>query len=207
MSEPQILPLFSQPLYINKIDLTDDMIQSVVNTPCESDNGGYSNGWMSQTQWLKSQPVIRATVEYHLSKYVYDVLQVDETKHQLEHTTSWVNKHNPGDCGAGHSHHNAQFSGVMYFKVSPNSGDISFYIQSMIPTWCTSTLYPEVKEYNTFNMRQTRIPPVPGMIVCFPSHLAHDVGINHSNEDRYSMAFNYILRGEYGLGYDHELKL
>ena len=49
--------------------------------------------------------------------------------------------------------------------------------------------------------------PVPGMIICFPSHLGHDVGINQSNEDRYSMAFNYILRGEYGLGYDHQLVL
>ena len=90
MSEPQIVPLFSQPLYINKTDLTDQMIQSVMDTPCQSDNGGYSNGWMSQTQWLTSQPEIRAVVEYNLSKYVYDVLQVDETKHQLEHTSSWA---------------------------------------------------------------------------------------------------------------------
>jgi len=201
--QPQIVPLFSQPLYINKTDLTDDMIQSVINTPCQSDNGGYNNGWMSQTQWLKSQPEVRATVEYNLSKYVYDVLQVDETKHQLEHTSSWVNKHNPGDSGHGHAHNNAMFSGVMYFKVPPNSGDITFYVPSMIPTWCTQTLYPEVKEYNIHNMRESRIPVKDGMIVIFPAHLTHSIGINNSNQERYSMAFNYILRGEYG--YDDHL--
>jgi uncharacterized protein (TIGR02466 family) len=202
----QIVPLFSQPLYINKTDMTDDMIQSVMDTQCQSDNGGYSNGWMSQTQWLKSQPEVRATVEYNLSKYVYDVLQVDETKHQLEHTSSWVNKHNPGDSGHGHAHNNAMFSGVMYFKVPPNSGDIIFYVPSMIPTWCTQTLYPEVKEYNIHNMRESRIPVKDGMIVIFPAHLTHSISINNSNQERYSMAFNYILRGEYGYD-DHHLIL
>tara|TARA_B000000557_G_scaffold264757_1_gene271539 strand:+ start:11597 stop:12214 length:618 start_codon:yes stop_codon:yes gene_type:complete len=204
--QPQIVPLFSQPLYINKTDLTDQMIQSVIDTPCQSDNGGHNNGWMSQTQWLKSQPEVRATVEYNLSKYVYDVLQVDETKHQLEHTSSWVNKHNPGDSGHGHAHNNAMFSGVMYFKVPPNSGDITFYVPSMIPTWCTQTLYPEVKEYNIHNMRESRIPVKDGMIVIFPAHLTHSIGINNSNQERYSMAFNYILRGEYGYD-DHRLIL
>ena len=204
MNDPQIVPLFSQPLYINKVELID--LDEVINTPCNSDNGGYSNGWMSETQWLKKQPKIRAVVEYNLSKYVYDVLQVDETKHQLEHTSSWVNKHKPGDSGHGHAHNNAMFSGVMYFKCPPNSGDITFYVPSMIPTWCTHTLYPEVKEYNTYNMRESRIPVKDGMILLFPSHLAHAVRPNNSNEDRYSIAFNYILRGDYGYD-DHQLKL
>tara|TARA_B100001250_G_scaffold1668_1_gene1476 strand:- start:1856 stop:2470 length:615 start_codon:yes stop_codon:yes gene_type:complete len=204
MNDPQIVPLFSQPLYINKVELID--LDEVINTPCNSDNGGYSNGWMSETQWLKKQPKIRAVVEYNLSKYVYDVLQVDETKHQLEHTSSWVNKHKPGDSGHGHAHNNAMFSGVMYFKCPPNSGDITFYVPSMIPTWCTQTLYPEVKEYNTYNMRESRIPVKDGMILLFPSHLAHAVRPNNSNEDRYSIAFNYILRGDYGYD-DHQLKL
>jgi uncharacterized protein (TIGR02466 family) len=204
MNDPQIVPLFSQPLYIQKVELID--IDEVINTPCNSDNGGYSNGWMSETQWLTKQPKIRALVEYNLSKYVFDVLQVDDTKHQLEHTSSWVNKHNPGDAGHGHAHNNAMFSGVMYYKCPPNSGDISFYVPSMIPTWCTQTLYPEVKEYNTYNMRESRIPVSEGMLLLFPSHLAHAVRVNNSNEDRYSIAFNYILRGDYGYD-DHQLKL
>jgi len=199
MNDPQIVPLFSQPLYINKIDITQDNIEQVINTPCQSDNGGYNNGWMSDTQWLTTQPEIRSIIEEHLSEYVFNTLAVDNTKHQLEHTSSWVNKHNPGDSGAGHAHDNAMFSGVMYFKVPPNSGDISFYVPSMIPTWCTPTLYPEVKEYNTYNMRESRIPVRAGMLLLFPSHLAHAVRVNDSNEDRYSIAFNYILRGQYGM--------
>tara|TARA_B100001250_G_C19492700_1_gene653825 strand:+ start:49 stop:669 length:621 start_codon:yes stop_codon:yes gene_type:complete len=198
MNPQQIVPLFSQPLYINKIDITQDNIEQVINTPCQSDNGGYNNGWMSQTQWLTTQPEIRSIIEEHLSEYVFNTLAVDNSKHQLEHTSSWVNKHNPGDSGAGHAHSNAMFSGVMYFKVPPNSGDIVFYVPSMHPTWCTQTLYPEVTEYNTYNMRKSIIPVRDGMILLFPSHLTHAVKPNNSNDDRYSIAFNYILRGEYG---------
>ena len=91
MNPQQIVPLFSQPLYINKIDITQDNIEQVINTPCQSDNGGYNNGWMSQTQWLTTQPEIRSIIEEHLSEYVFNTLAVDNSKHQLEHTSN-INK-------------------------------------------------------------------------------------------------------------------
>ena len=128
MNPQQIVPLFSQPLYINKIDITQDNIEQVINTPCQSDNGGYNNGWMSQTQWLTTQPEIRSIIEEHLSEYVFNTLAVDNSKHQLEHTSSWVNKHVKGDKGDGHSHTNSMFSGCLYFKVPPNSGELSIHV-------------------------------------------------------------------------------
>tara|TARA_B100000131_G_scaffold287628_1_gene298393 strand:- start:176 stop:838 length:663 start_codon:yes stop_codon:yes gene_type:complete len=220
MNDPQVVQLFSQPLYINKVKITDDDINDVITTPCESDNGGYNNGWMSDTQWLVTHPEIRTIVEEHLSHYVFTILAVDKSKHELEHTTSWVNLHKPGDSSGTHNHSNAMFSGVMYFKCPPNSGDIIFRIPSMFPTFCTETLYPEVTEYNQYNMREAKIIPQDGMILCFPSHLEHSVTPNKSSEQiythsswttskndyRYSMAFNYILRGKYGRD-DHYLKL
>tara|TARA_B100001113_G_scaffold2464_1_gene2097 strand:+ start:809 stop:1426 length:618 start_codon:yes stop_codon:yes gene_type:complete len=198
MNDPQIVPLFSQPLYINKIKLNQSMTDAVINTTCNDGNEGYNNGWMSDTQWLTTQPEIRSIIEEHLSQYVFDTLAVDNTKHTLEHASSWVNLHKPGDSSGAHTHSNSMFSGVMYFKVPPNSGDILFRIQNMIPTWCTETLYPEVTEYNQYNMREARIPTEDGMILLFPSHLEHSVTLNNSS-DRYSMAFNYILRGQYGM--------
>ena len=52
-------------------------------------------------------------------------------------------------------------------------------------------------------MREANITPQEGMIMFFPSHLSHYVKVNKSKEDRYSMAFNYILRGEYGMRDSH----
>ena len=206
MNEPQIVQLFSQPLYINKVNITQTIIDNVINTPMLSDNGGYKNGSMSETQWLTSQPEIRTIVEDHLSEYIFGVLAIDSNKHKIELSSSWVNLHKPYDSGVNHSHSNAMYSGVMYFKTPPNSGDIVFKIPAMYPTFCSQTLYPEVVDYNQYNMREARITPQEGMIMCFPSHLSHSVYVNESNEDRYSMAFNYILRGEYGRD-DHYLKL
>ena len=86
----------------------------------------------------------------------------------------------------------------MYFQTPRDSGDIVFTCSSILPTFCTQTLYPEVTDYNQYNMREANITPQEGMIMFFPSHLFHYVRTNLSKEDRYSMAFNYILRGDYG---------
>ena len=131
---------------------------------------------MSDTKWLDNQPEIRRIVEDHLAQYLYGVLAIDPEKHPMQLTSSWVNKHKPGDGGGQHSHSNAMFSGVMYFQTPRDSGDIVFT--------CSSILQE-------------------GMIMFFPSHLSHYVKVNKSKEDRYSMAFNYILRGEYGMRDSH----
>mgnify|MGYP001366784314 CR=1 FL=1 len=208
INDPQVVQLFSQPLAINQIatDKFDKISNAASDTIMDSVNAGHNNGQMSDTQWLLTQPEVKTIVEQHLSAYVFGVLAIDEKKHYLQHTSSWVNKHVPGDNAQGHSHSNAMFSGVLYFKVPPNSGSIIFHLPALFPTFCTQTLYPEVREYNEYNMREATINPVTGMILCFPSHLPHSVAENLSNEDRYSMAFNYILRGEYGEK-DHYLKL
>ena len=208
INDPQVVQLFSQPLAINQVD--PDKFKTIKDaasdTFIERENAGHNNGSMSETRWLESRPEVRTIVEQHLSAYVFGVLAIDDTKHYLQHTSSWVNKHVPGDLGAGHAHSNAMFSGVLYFKVPPDSGAIVFHLPNMFPTFCTQTLYPEVREYNEYNMREAVIYPKDGMILCFPSHLPHSINENLSKEDRYSMAFNYILRGEYGER-DHYLKL
>ena len=203
MNDPQVVALFSTPLYINKIPLGLDLIEKVITTPCKGDNGGYNNGWMSDTKWLDDQPEIRRIVEDHLAQYLYGVLAIDPDKHPMQLTSSWVNKHKPGDGGGQHSHSNSMFSGVMYFQTPRDSGDIVFTCSSILPTYCTQTLYPEVVDYNQYNMREANITPQEGMIMFFPSHLSHYVKVNKSKEDRYSMAFNYILRGEYGMRDSH----
>jgi ectoine hydroxylase-related dioxygenase (phytanoyl-CoA dioxygenase family) len=46
-----------------------------------------------------------------------------------------------------------------------------------------------------------------GTIVIFPSHLEHSVEKNNSNENRYSIAFNFYVRGKFGKEeYELEIK-
>jgi ectoine hydroxylase-related dioxygenase (phytanoyl-CoA dioxygenase family) len=46
-----------------------------------------------------------------------------------------------------------------------------------------------------------------GTIVLFPSHLNHSVEENLSNQNRYSIAFNFFVKGKFGKEeYQLELK-
>ena len=75
MNEPQILALFSQPVYINMEKLPQSVIDAVANTEHEEldHDALYSqNGLMSRDrQWLSTQPETRDLVEKHLDHYVY----------------------------------------------------------------------------------------------------------------------------------------
>ena len=196
----EVLPLFSQPVYVDTMNLDESMVQSVINTECEyvaADTVG-NNGAQSNTQWLQEQPEIRNLVEEYLDHYVYNILGISRQRHQLIHQSSWVNKHVKGDKGDGHSHTNSMFSGCLYFKVPPNSGELRFHVGSMFPTYVTQTIVPDIATSNVYNMREVSIEPCEGMIILFPSHLAHSISVNESDEERYSMAFNYFMKGAFG---------
>ena len=205
----EVLPLFSQPVYIDTVQLDDSMIQDAINTKCDyvlhdlvKNNGQQSD----DIQWLQSHPEVKSLCEEYLDHYVYNVLGISRQRHTLIHQSSWVNKHVKGDRGGGHSHTNSMFSGVLYFKVPPNSGDLSFHVSSMFPTYVRQTVLPDIATSNIYNMREVTIQPCEGMIIFFPSHLSHSIQESKSDELRYSMAFNYFMKGAFGCG-DSELTL
>ena len=204
MNQPEIIPAFSQPIYVNTVELDDYLISEVVNSPTNDDSFHHdptyrNNGSMSvDRQWLQSHPEIRNIVEEHLDNYVFNELGIGRQRHQLIHTCSWVNMHKNGDVAQGHTHTNSMFSGVMYFKIPENSGELRFHCPAIIPTYVTQTVLPDIVRSNVYNMREINIMPEVGMIIIFPSHLAHSVSVNESNEQRYSMAFNYFMKGQFG---------
>ena len=64
----EVLPLFSQPVYVDTLTLDESMVQSVINTDCEyvAADVIQNNGGQSGTQWLQEQPEIRNLVEEYL---------------------------------------------------------------------------------------------------------------------------------------------
>jgi len=209
MKTPEIIPLFSQPLYINHI--TDEefsvVANAVINTDCTDLNTYERNGYMSEdTKWLDNNLEVKKIVEKYLEDYVHKQLAISK-RHYLDHCTSWVNLHKPGDMAQAHIHANSLFSGVLYVKTDKDSGPIRFDFPSMIPTFAPYTTEFDLDENNFYNMREALIYPNNRMIVLFPSHLSHSVGPNQSTIDRYSMAFNYFMKGSYGNGAESRLEL
>jgi len=198
----EVLPLFSQPVYINMVTLTDTIIADVINSEIEhveNDDAMYANnGSMSlDTQWLKSSPETMSVVDGEMDRYVHDVLGIARQRHYIQHQSSWVNYHRRGDSAANHSHVNSMFSGCLYVKIPPDSGEFRFNVPSMTPTYITQTINPDLSESNIYNMREVNIQPEEGMVILFPSHLPHSVS-QCETDGRYSIAFNYFIKGVFG---------
>ena len=209
MNKPEVHPLFSTPLYVNNITDQEFSIvaNAVINTPCTSLNTYEGNGYMSEdTVWLDNNTEVKTIVEKYLEEYVYKVLAISE-KHYLDHCTSWVNVHKPGDSGVAHVHANSLFSGVLYVKVDKDSGPIRFNYPAILPTYMTHQIEVDLEDNNIYNMREAIIHPNNKMILLFPSHQSHDIAPNSSTIDRYSMAFNYFLKGKFGNGAESRLSL
>jgi ectoine hydroxylase-related dioxygenase (phytanoyl-CoA dioxygenase family) len=65
----------------------------------------------------------------------------------------------------------------------------------------------EYDELNNINAENYIVKVKEGTIVIFPSHLEHSVEKNISNDKRYSIAFNFYVRGKFGKEeYELEIK-
>lgn len=193
-----VFPLFSTPLYYNKLEFD---LNSLLKSVKEIEYEFHVDGYCSKDQFiLDSFPEIKELIESELNSFLRDELKISEEL-TLKHTSSWVMKHVTGNKSDSHIHSNSMYSGILYLQTDEQSGEIEFSIPSIIPTYCTSTLNPQfsIKEWNILNSRVWSKAPEPKEILIFPSHLSHGVKESKSNKERYCIAFNYILTGEYSV--------
>jgi len=205
-----VFPLFSIPLYYEKLDV--DLSRTIANVKkLEYEEGSWA--WISKNQFIFDNAYffeVRECVEQELKKFIYTELQVSEIL-KLTHTSSWVCKHLKGNRSQQHLHSNSMFSGILYLQCDKKSGGVEFSIPPMTPTFCTSTINVQnfLKDSNVLNSRVWYKKPEPGDLFLFPSHLLHEVETSESDEERYCIAFNYVLTGEYNvssgyLNFKHE---
>ena len=76
-----------------------------------------------------------------------------------------------------------------------NSGDIIFTTRNA--TWINSYWEPSLTGYDDLNSFEKRFRPQQCGIFLFPAHLDHYVTPSHSEEERYSISFNYNLEGKF----------
>tara|TARA_Y100000592_G_C5468625_1_gene318124 strand:- start:1554 stop:2216 length:663 start_codon:yes stop_codon:yes gene_type:complete len=195
--------LFSQPLYeadIKQITYLLDNIEKegfIKGNPNDKDDlldySKSDNILMNEDLYL-----LRKEIESHINHYLFNILCLDENKIKIKHLSSWLVINKPGAKHGKHVHNNSFVSGVFYPKKCDifKSGDFVATIPQSISTWCSSSIRPEPTKYNLKNSSKWKIPPVRNKVLLFPSHMEHHVEKNRSNEDRYSISFNYNIEGE-----------
>jgi len=155
---------------------------------------------------LNSMPELKTEIENHCENYVRKYLTVKDNA-QFYLQNSWCNIHKPGEESQIHYHGGSLLSGVYYPIFPKNSGDISFYRAVSYTNLFHSTIRVEFDENNNVNAETYTIRLKEGSIVIFPSQLEHKVQKNNSDQNRYSLAFNFFVKGKFGREeYQQELK-
>ena len=202
MSELHIL--FPTPVYQNFLEFRPSELKSMIdyvsNLDWASDkdiNEGPNGETTKLEADLLSEPELE-NLRKKIDEEVYNFaksLQIDFSKHGLKRINSWGNLQKKGNYIKEHRHNNTQFSGVFYLQTPENSGDIIFTTRNA--TWINSYWEPSLTGYDDLNSFEKRFRPQQCGIFLFPAHLDHYVTPSHSEEERYSISFNYNLDGKF----------
>jgi uncharacterized protein (TIGR02466 family) len=204
MEQFNITPLYAIPLYQTNLNMLDPVIkQFLVTQTYERMPSG--NGDYTVNKNILNAPECTALKEHiqsHIDYFLFDQLQVSRNV-TLEIQNSWVNRHGKGDYAHVHYHRNSVISGCYYLETFPDSGEIVFQKDKAFNNLFDTTVDMGFDNaMNIFNSTYWPLRPNTADLVLFPSHLAHSVTPNNTDQIRYSLAFNVFPRGQLGHGTD-----
>jgi len=188
--------LWPTPVYFNKLqsDKNDlDIAKTFKYERMNSDNGNYT----LDKNVLDKMPTLKNKIENEFEKYVRDVLHINKNVN-FKIINSWINIHKKGDWSQSHLHKNSCFSGVYYLNVPEHSGNISFDKTIVLNNLSTSTISYDYDEANYINADKVKFKVEEGLVLFFPSTIYHNVDKSNSDEERYSLAFNFFADGLVG---------
>lgn len=188
--------LWPIPIYQGEIPVKQEWKDAVINTEYERTH--INNSDISKDRYfLNTISDLKQDIENHCERFIRKYLTVKDNA-QFYLQNSWCNIHGPNENSQIHFHANSLLSGVYYPILPKNSGDISFHKGSIYTNIFHQSIRFEYEENNNITAEQYVINLKEGDIVLFPSHLDHSVQRNNSNEKRYSIAFNFYVRGKFG---------
>ncbi len=132
--------------------------------------------------------------KYILSIFNDYIKNIYKYENDFVMSTSWSTRVKPNTTTTSHNHKNSMFTGVLYLK-SKNISPILFE-----PNPILSSFLIEPSEFNDVNYESWIVKPSSWEIIFFPSHIKHNICRNESDEDRFSIAMNFLPIGIYGKG-------
>lgn len=125
-----------------------------------------------------------------LTVFVNDVCARHTGINNLELGNFWININGRGDFNMPHDHQRSILSGVYYVSVpEENMGDLVVHRGDTAEYFLTSKIQ---REPTPTNLREVSKLPVESLFYIFPSWVRHHVEPNQSNQERVSIAFNFI---------------
>jgi uncharacterized protein (TIGR02466 family) len=138
---------------------------------------------------LKKIPEIKKEIELACSHFINEILYM-ECEYNIYN--SWFTLTKPKADSAPHVHTNSWISGVYYPE---HNKDFNIIVYNDFHNFYMTT----VKQYGIYNSRFFTINPQKNQLILFFSNLRHQISKNNSNIDRYSLAFNVLPKGTFGI--------
>ena len=188
--------LWPIPVYEAMIPVKQEWKNAVINLEYERTH--INNSDISKDRYiLNNMPDLKSDIENHCELFVRKYLHVKNNA-QFYLQNSWCNIHGPNEYSQIHYHGSSLISGVYYPILPKDSGNIKFHRISIYNNLFSQSIRFEYNENNNVNSDSYELNVNEGTIVIFPSHLEHSVRKNNSDEKRYSIAFNFYVRGKFG---------
>jgi len=196
MAEFKVHNLWPIPIYDSYIPVKDEWKNKIINL--EYVRTHVNNSDISKDRnILNSLPDLKKELENHCELFVRKFLRIkNNAKFYL--LNSWSNLHSTNESSQIHYHGNSLLSGVYYPIFPKNSGDISFFKTGSHTNIFHQSIRFEYDEDTHVNTEMYKLQLDEGKVVIFPSHLEHKVEKNLSKEKRYSIAFNFFVKGKFG---------
>jgi len=194
MEASEVLSIF--PTFVWKVQLTSkfhqrlnanilQVINQVKPDLAEIPSGG---SWQSgQDLHSREQFVDLVSCIDSTAQTVLRFLKVGDN--EIGITGCWANINASGAAHGIHSHPNNFLSGIYYVHTHPGADSVNFHD----PRSQTGIIRPPVTELTSQNTDQVVVMVSDGMLLMFPSYLAHSVAPNESDKHRISISFNMMF--------------
>jgi len=194
--------VFPTPVYCHKglIDetfLVQHEIKKALPTILDTDTWEAPGGWEEPVKtnishrWNTINDFkltnLKKYIEKHVHLYTNEVGPFMNNEIFLSH--SWLNITNRNQSQEWHAHTDSFISGVYYYKTNNIDGDLM--IKNPVQ-FSQRGFFPAGKKV----YEKVMYPPAEGMLMLFPGWLDHRVGVNTTDSDRITIAFNYLTINE-----------
>jgi len=186
--------LFPTPVYQNNIPVTilDEVKQEEYREIVPDRNGYYTKN----TRILDKYTDLKKTIKEHIDCFVFQHLLIKKI-YEFPIQNSWVNRHKKGDFSHKHFHCHSLISGIYYLKAPTEGGAPMFWKPDGFSNLLGTMFNFELSGDNGINKLVYKINVKDGDLLLFPSHLFHSVEESKTDEERYSLAFNVWVKGDF----------
>jgi uncharacterized protein (TIGR02466 family) len=187
------IPITHNGIFIYDLDINNSNILNYLNISffnnIEKDEAEHSYITKSRSV-LNDLPDLKNEISKAINHLINEVLK---TKADFSIYSSWGTQTLPNGFSSSHTHSNSWISGV-YYPSSNENFNIKVYNDYL------NQFYSIPSEHNIYNTKEWLITPKENQLILFFSNLRHKILFNKSNEKRYSIAFNVLPTGNFGVG-------